>query len=896
MRMRLWRRWTRIVPSSAASRLVTLPEGVPELTLGWEALRWAAKYLRHPNGIRAGERWQCTPDQARFWLWWYAVDPDGSWLYYHGVRRLAKGSGKSPFAAATGLVELCAPVRLKDFDSSAPGGCVGKPVNMPLVQIAAVAEAQTENTMRMVRAMARKGSRLVSDYQLDPGRTRYNMLPEGSLQVLTSSSATAEGAEATFIVADEAVSLNTMMPTPDGWKMPDEVVVGDFLYGSNGKPVKVTHLTPVFYDRPCSRLTFDDNTTLTVDDGHLWWAKPVSSAAKPKVWTTAEMVADGRRFCVPKMKAIGGRHIRMGIDPYVLGAWLGDGSSRWASITSADEDVDFMLSEVRRCGVPAAGVVKSGEGRAATISLRGNRSGDLYTKDGSSIRGALVDLGVLNNKHIPMRLKRASYKQRLALLQGLMDTDGHIDSKGAAVFVNANATLAHDVAELARTFGYSVSVTSRVDDRWDSRPTIYKVSFRPDTSSPTFRMPRKAAKVRPPSARRWKSIRSIEPVPSEPVRCFEVDAPDHLFVAGDGWTVTHNTEHWLPAGNGPEFHATLLDNLTKSGNRMLETSNAWKPDIGAVAQDSYETWVDQEDGVTHNDKQILYDARIAPPDTDLANEESLRKALEFVYADCPWANIDAIVTRIWSKNARPDDSKRKYLNRPTAPLDAWCDEPELWDVMAADGENKPLRPLVDGENIVLFFDGSKTRDDTALVGCCMSDGHVFTAGVWSPGNSHDDDSDSVDVEAVDAAVRRTFDRFNVIGFFADVREWESFTKVSWPQEWRDQLVVWAVPGGKQPEPIAWDMRSHDYDFTMACELVEAEILEAKFTHDANPALRKHVMNARRRDGRYGISVRKESPNSASKIDAAVCMIGARMLYRMALDKQPKKRTGEAVFF
>lgn len=545
--------------SSAASRLVTLPEGVPELTLGWEALRWAAKYLRHPNGIRAGERWQCAPDQARFWLWWYAVGPDGSWLYYHGVRRLAKGSGKSPFAAATSLVELCAPVRLMDFDPKSPGGCVGRPVNMPLVQIAAVAEAQTENTMRMVRAMAHKGSRLVADYRLDVGRTRYNMLPEGSLQVLTSSSATAEGAEATFIVADE-------------------------------------------------------------------------------------------------------------------------------------------------------------------------------------------------------------------------------------------------------------------------------------------------------------------------------------------------TEHWLPAGNGPEFHATLLDNLTKSGNRMLETSNAWKPDVGSVAQDSYETWVAQEDGVTRNEKKVLYDARIAPADTDMADEGSLRRALEFVYADCPWANIDATITRIWSKNARPDDSKRKYLNRPTAPMDAWCD-PVSWDVMAADGTNNPVRPLVDGERVVLFFDGSKTRDDTALVGCCMGDGHIFTVGVWSPGNSHDgDEVVSVDAEAVDAAVHQTFDRFTVVGFFADVREWESFTKITWPQRWRDDLAVWAVPGGKQPEPIAWDMRSHDYDFTMACELVEAEIAEVKFTHDANPALRRHVANARRRDGRYGISVRKESPNSAAKIDAAVCMIGARMLYRLALDKQPTEPTGEAVFF
>jgi hypothetical protein len=95
-----------------------------------------------------------------------------------------------------------APVRLKDFDPNAPGGCVGRPVSMPLVQIAAVSEDQTENTMRMVRKFAKKGSRLVSDYNLDPGLTRYNC-EDGKLHVMTSSSATAEGGEATFIVGDE---------------------------------------------------------------------------------------------------------------------------------------------------------------------------------------------------------------------------------------------------------------------------------------------------------------------------------------------------------------------------------------------------------------------------------------------------------------------------------------------------------------------------------------------------------------------------------------------------------------------------------------------------------------------------------------------------------------------
>ena len=89
-----------------------------------------------------------------FFAWWYAVDPDGRWLFDHGVRRLAKGSGKSPFAAVWALEELVGPVRLKDFDPKVPGGCVGKPVDMPWVQIAATAESQTANTMRMVRAVA----------------------------------------------------------------------------------------------------------------------------------------------------------------------------------------------------------------------------------------------------------------------------------------------------------------------------------------------------------------------------------------------------------------------------------------------------------------------------------------------------------------------------------------------------------------------------------------------------------------------------------------------------------------------------------------------------------------------------------------------------------------------
>lgn len=530
------------MPTSAEvgplDRLITLPDTLPELTLGWEAVRWATKYLRQPNGPNAGDRFTFVDSQLRFLLHWYALDSNGEWLYRRGVRRLAKGSGKSPFAALMALVELCAPVRLDYWDADAPGGCVGKPVSMPLVQIAAAAEAQTENTMRMVRAFAPKGSRVVLDHGLDPGLTSYHKAGGGKLHILSSSSRAAEGAEATFVVGDEP-------------------------------------------------------------------------------------------------------------------------------------------------------------------------------------------------------------------------------------------------------------------------------------------------------------------------------------------------EHWVPGNGGPEFASTLADNLAKSGSRMLETCNAWQPGAGSVAEASFAGWVAQEEGRTRGRSSVLYDARVAPPLTDLRDEASLMAALRFVYDDCWWANLEALKERVWDPQATDADSRRKFLNQPTADEAAWV-TPQQWSALA-----DPAKVVAPGEQVVIFFDGSKSRDATALMACRMSDGHVFTLGVWEPDAAHTTE-DVVDALAVDSAVQRAFDTYSVVAFFADVKEWEGFVKVTWPTTYGDRLLVMAAPTGREPAPIAWDMRSRRREFAEACETCEAEIVDRQFTHDGNPVVARHVQNARRweRDGR--IAIGKESPNSARKVDAAVCVIGARMARRVVL--------------
>ena len=167
-------------------RLVTLPEGIPKLTLGWEAIHWATKYLRQPDGPNAGERWEFIESQVRFMLWWYALTPEGRWIYYHGVRRFAKGYGKSPFAAVMSMIELLAPVRFARWDESAPGGVVGREVSMPLVQIGASSHDQANvNTMRMVRALLPKNSRILRDYDVEAGKTIFHVPGVGQLMVGT---------------------------------------------------------------------------------------------------------------------------------------------------------------------------------------------------------------------------------------------------------------------------------------------------------------------------------------------------------------------------------------------------------------------------------------------------------------------------------------------------------------------------------------------------------------------------------------------------------------------------------------------------------------------------------------------------------------------------------------
>jgi replicative DNA helicase len=174
--------------------------------------------------------------------------------------------------------------------------------------------------------------------------------------------------------------------------------------------------------------------------------------------------------------------------------------------------------------------------------------GDTWTVEPMpSLQSQLRGLGVLGRKHIPRQYLEASPDQRLALLQGLMDTDGHISNVGYAEFCTTNAALAGGVQELVRSLGI---VAFRREDRArllgvDMGPR-YRIGFK--TDKPVFRLRRKLERLRQVGAN-WPSktrrIVGVTPTPSVPVRCIQVDSENHLYLAGRACIPTHNTSWCL---------------------------------------------------------------------------------------------------------------------------------------------------------------------------------------------------------------------------------------------------------------------------------------------------------------------------------------------------------------
>ncbi len=357
----------------------------------------------------------------------------------------------------------------------------------------------------------------------------------------------------------KALALDTLIPTPDGWSPVGDIHPGDMVFASDGQPTRVLAESPVMIGRRCYEVEFSTGERITADAGHLWLTtarvdRPGrkyrggrgQAAVGPERLRTTEEIAEtlvfgtrgDRNHSVKLARPLILPDVDLPIDPYSLGIWLGDGHSASAVVTTPDVEVVEALraaeGEVR---------VRAERGLAQSYAIgRSYRDGQPAAQ---TFQGRLRTLGVLNNKHVPPVYLRASFDQRVALLQGLMDSDGTASKAGQLSFSTTRRVLADQMMELASSLGLKPSLRAG-EAKLYGRVVgpAYQVQFWAD-AFPVFRIARKLARQRmgkSATARsKTRQIVAMRAVASVPVKCLTVEHPDGMFLVGRSCIPTHNS-------------------------------------------------------------------------------------------------------------------------------------------------------------------------------------------------------------------------------------------------------------------------------------------------------------------------------------------------------------------
>ena len=366
----------------------------------------------------------------------------------------------------------------------------------------------------------------------------------------------------------KALSLDTPIPTPAGWKTMGEISVGDFVYGKNGNPTMVIGESEIF-NKPMYEVEFEDGDIIKASSDHIWTVKTATSVqtanratshiGRGKTYrkggwyeaTTEEMSKlyyrcrkdkKGREYIyhVPVNGAVQYPEKELSIDPYLLGVWLGDGTSTGTNITVSDIDRPYMTALITECSGYSTEYHKT-KNRTGYIKVD-KRSSNKTCKDDFIYNLRKLDL--IGNKHIPQDYLTASVEQRLALLQGLMDTDGTCSKRGQCSFVQKSEILSRQVLELINSLGIKAKIIRRKSMLNGKQISdIYNIAFFADKSTPVFRLKRKydRQKEKLCERSRVKAITRITPIEAVPSKCIMVADPEHLYLAGRQFTPTHNT-------------------------------------------------------------------------------------------------------------------------------------------------------------------------------------------------------------------------------------------------------------------------------------------------------------------------------------------------------------------
>lgn len=333
----------------------------------------------------------------------------------------------------------------------------------------------------------------------------------------------------------KGLDINTPILTENGWKTMGTLTLNDVVFDKNGNKTKILHVSEEHFN-PCYEIEFDNGDTLIADEDHRWLISfKDRDKITEKVLTTKELanIMDKKpkdSKYIPKIynpKPLNIDKTKLPIDPYVLGAWLGDGSKSCGVITNINSK---LWDEIKFRGYEISENL-SKEDKAEMRTVYG-------------LRTELNKLNLLNNKHIPQQYLLASYEDRLDLLRGLMDTDGFLHKKRKRfVMETSKEWQAREFAQLLSSLGFKPTIFDTINKLNGKEFQGWMCCWTNNKINPFLVRNQKEFNdikiIKDNNS--FRNIVSVKSVPTVTTKCIEVDSPTHTYLAGEHLIVTHNT-------------------------------------------------------------------------------------------------------------------------------------------------------------------------------------------------------------------------------------------------------------------------------------------------------------------------------------------------------------------
>lgn len=392
--------------------------------------------------------------------------------------------------------------------------------------------------------------------------------------------------------AGKAQPLTSDILTPYGWVKMKDLSVGDYVIGSDGKKTKVTGIYP-----QGKKSSFKVETTYGASveccEEHLWNVRTKYDSNEGKGFRTLTLSELAERYKtgnenywqLPVISPIEyDCNDNIFIDPYVLGVLIGDGSlCNHVIITNPEQDI---IDNVKKLLHESDTINEiSSKRRCPSYGIRGKKRGDNSTRKYLQYYGLMGTRS--HEKFIPKAFLTASIETRINLLAGLLDTDGHVDTRGRIEYSTSSEQLSSDIVDLVMGLGGYASVSSNI-------PTFtYKGERRKGRRSYRLyinlhldgmvKSEKNLKKINLNTRIKANCITNITYVGEKEMQCISVDAEDHLYVT-NGYTLTHNTiiSGAITKAYDPQYRTIIIVPSENLATQTFNDVSGYDLDVGKI--------------------------------------------------------------------------------------------------------------------------------------------------------------------------------------------------------------------------------------------------------------------------------------------------------------------------